>query len=284
MAVAIVTDSTSDIEPQLARALEIEVVPLFVLWGGRSYRDYIDLTREQFYAKLASAKTLPSTSQPPAELFAEAFRRALQRAHEVVCVVISSKLSGTINAARSAAAQLPKQRVRVVDSLSVAGGLQMQVSRALELARRDASAEEICNALAAERAFARVYAALPDLSHVLRTGRIGKARFIVGTLMKIVPVLSLADGEVVAAAQVRTFARAVRTVVELTVRAIADPARSRLMVMHTNAPGLAEETAQQLREALNGRVLKSLQIQEAGPVIATHGGPGAVGIFSAQDE
>jgi DegV family protein with EDD domain len=282
MAVAVVTDSTSDIEPRLASELGITVVPLFVIWGDRSYRDYIDLSRREFYAKLASEPELPKTSQPAAQMFEEAFAAAAAAGKDIVCVVISSKLSGTINAATAAAGRFPNTRIVVFDSESVAGGLGMQAKVANDLALAGASLEEIVAALEREKSAQRLYACLPDLSHVVRTGRIGKARAAIGTLMKIVPVISLKDGEVVAEAQVRTFARAQAAMIELALRNVTDVSAARFLVMHTNAPELAESVRARLEDGFGGVRPKTLEILEAGPVIAAHGGPGAVGVFSAQ--
>lgn len=283
MGIAIVTDSTSDIEPARAAQLGVDVVPLFVVWGERSYRDYVDLSRSDFYQKLASETVLPTTSQPTSQMFEDAFRPHVEAGDEVLCIVISSKLSGTINAARSAAQQFPGAKIEIVDSESVAGGLGMQVLHAQELAKQGASVSEIRAALEREKQTQRLYACIPDLSHVVRTGRIGKARAVIGTLMKIVPVISLRDGEVVAEAQVRTMSRAQQTMIDLSLKNITDVPNARFLVMHTNAPALAADILERLRARLGGATPKTLGVLEAGPVIATHGGPGAVGIFSAQD-
>lgn len=283
MPVAIVTDSTSDIEPRRAQEIGIDVVPLFVLWGERSYRDYVDLSRAEFYQKLASEPVLPTTSQPTPRMFEDAFRPHVEAGDEIVCLVISSKLSGTINAARTAAQQFPGGRITIVDSESVAGGLGMQVLHARDLATQGVGVDDILGAIEREKRTQRLYACIPDLSHVVRTGRIGKARAVIGTLMKIVPVISLRDGEVVAEAQVRTMTRAQETMIDLALKNISDVAKARFLVMHTNAPQLACDILERVRGRLQGHKPEMLDILEAGPVIATHGGPGAVGVFSAQD-
>ena len=283
MAVAIVTDSTSDIEPARAAALGVVVVPLMVLFGDRSFRDYVDLTRSQFYAKLASEAVLPTTSQPTAAMFEEAFRPIVARGDEILCIVVSSKLSGTINAARAAASVFPGATIEIVDSESAAGGLGMQILLAQELRQKGATLDEIAAALAKEEATQRLYACVPDLSHLQRNGRIGKAQALIGSLMKIVPVLRLKDGEVAAEAQVRTMTRARQAMLDLTLQNTPDVANARYLVMHTNALELAQSVLEELRVKLGGVERKLLDILEAGPVIAVHAGPGAVGIFSAQD-
>lgn len=284
MSIAIVTDSTSDLEPQRAEQLGVTVVPLFVVFGDRSYRDYVDLSRAQFYEMLQSEKTLPITSQPTAQMFEDAFRPLVDAGQEILCITISSHLSGTINAARAAAQRFPDAKMEIYDSESAAGGLGMMVMRAAELVREGANMQQILAALEKQRQSQRLYACLPDLSHLQRTGRIGKAQAVLGTLMKIVPVLALKDGQVAAEAQVRTFSRAQETMLDLALKAATDVAKARFLVMHTNAPGLAAAALEKLRARLGGVQPLMLDVLEAGPVIATHGGPGAVGIFVAQDD
>jgi DegV family protein with EDD domain len=280
---AIVTDSTSDIEPAKAREHGITVVPLFVVFGDRGYKDYIELSRAEFYRKLQTEPVLPITSQPTAAMYEEAFAPLVEAGDEVLCIAISSQLSGTINAARAGAQRFPVGRITIYDSQTVAGGLGMMVLRARELAAEGSSMPALVAELDEWRSRERMYACLPDLSHLQRTGRIGRAKAALGTLMKIVPVLSLKDGQVAAEAQVRTFARAQETMLDLVLAAAPNPAAARFLVMHTNASELAEKTAEKLCERLDGMTPRTLEIWEAGPVIATHGGPGAVGIFVMQD-
>jgi DegV family protein with EDD domain len=281
--VAIVTDSTSDIEPAKAHEYGITVVPLFVIFGDRGYRDYVELSRAEFYRKLQSEPVLPITSQPTAAMYEDAFAPLVEAGNDVLCIAISSHLSGTVNAARAGAQRFPNARIEIYDSQTVAGGLGMMVLRARELAAAGSSIAAIVAELDEWRTRERLYACLPDLSHLQRTGRIGKAKAALGTLMKIVPVLSLKNGQVAAEAQVRTFARAQETMLDLVLAATPEPAAARFLVMHTNAPELAEKTAAKLGERLGGTAPRMLEIWEAGPVIATHGGPGAVGIFVAPD-
>ncbi len=283
MSIAVVTDSTSDIEPQRGTTLGITIVPLFVVFGDKSYRDYLDLSRRKFYEMLGSEKALPTTSQPTPQMFEEAFRPLVEAGHEILCLTISSHLSGTINAARAAAQQFPDEKIVVYDSESAAGGLGIMAMRAQEMIAAGASWDGLLAALDREREVQRIYACISDLSHLQRTGRIGKAQQVLGTLMKIVPVIVLKAGQVSAEAQVRTFARAQSTMIDLALAAVTDVSKARFLVMHTNAPQLAENAIAQLRARLGDVQPRLLDILEAGPVIATHAGPGAVGICVAQD-
>lgn len=278
MAVAVVTDSTSDIEPQRAAALGIDVVPLYVIFGERSYRDYLDLSRDEFYRKLETEKQLPTTSQPSSQAFADAFRPHVEAGEPILCITIAAGLSGTINAARAAASEFPGARIDIVDSQTVAGGLGMLVRRVAELARSGMDADALLAACERMRASGRFFACLRDLAHIARTGRIGRAQAFIGTLMKIVPVLTLRDGVVTPEAQVRTFARAQETLLDLLLRDLPDPCGGRFLAMHTHASALAEGAAARLRERLGSDTVP-IDIWEAGPVIATHGGEGSVGVF-----
>jgi DegV family protein with EDD domain len=282
--IAIVTDSTSDILPERASALGITVVPLFVIFGEKSYRDQVDLSRPEFFEKLASEKVLPITSQPTAQMFESAFQPLVEAGHEILCITISSALSGTINAARAGAQCFPGSTIEIYDSQNAAGGLGMMVLRAHEAVAGGAPMSDVLRALNRERETQTLQACMPDLSHIQRTGRIGKAKAVLGTLMKIVPILGLKDGQVIPAAQVRTFSRAQETMIELALKGVTDVSKGRFMVMHTNAPQLAENAMAKLRAHFNGVEPRLLEVLEAGPAIAVHAGPGAVGIFTAQDE
>jgi len=282
LSVAIVTDSTSDIDPARAQRLGVDVVPLFVIFGERSFKDYIELTRVQFYEMLERESVLPITSQPTAAMFEEVFKEHVSAGRDIVCVVISQALSGTINAASSAAARFPDAHIEVVDSQTVAGGLGLQVEQAVRLSARGASADEIAETLRQDWEPQRLFAMAPDLSHLERMGRIGKAKAILGTLLRIVPVLRLHGGVVEVEAQVRTFKRAVEVMIEAALSLVKDYASTRLLIMHTNAQALAERVEADLQLQLREPV-RSLEILEAGPVIAAHAGRGAVGIFVLED-
>ena len=282
MPVAIVTDSTSDVDPVSARELGVDVVPLFVIFGERSFKDYLELTRAQFYEMLQSGRALPNTSQPTATMFEEVFAKHVSAGREIVCIVISQSLSGTINAASSAALKFPNAHIEIIDSQTVAGGLRMQVEQAVRLSNGGASAAQIVETLRRDWEPQRLFAIAPDLSHLERTGRIGKAKAVLGTLLRIVPVLRLVGGVVEVEAQVRTFNRAIEAMIEAALRPVKDYPSTRLLVMHTNAASLAERVQANLHERLEQPV-RSLETLEAGPVIAVHAGPGAVGVFYLDD-
>ncbi|HTJ27157.1 MAG TPA: DegV family protein [Candidatus Limnocylindria bacterium] len=276
--VAVVTDSTADLDPNDARERGIDVVPLFVNFGDTRYRDQLDLSRDAFYAKLAAESALPTTSQPTPAMFEDAFRPHVAAGRPIVCVTIMGSLSGTINAATTAARTFPDAEIHVVDSGTVAGGLALEAQHASDLARGGADAATIVAALERDFRALRGYATVPDLTHAVRTGRVSRAQAFLGSLVKIVPVLRVDSGAVAEHARVRTFARALDTMVEAAAREanLADGAR--VCVMHTHAAKDAAAVAERLRAAITTEPLL-FETLEAGPVIGTHAGAGAVGVF-----
>ncbi|MDQ6933498.1 MAG: DegV family protein [Candidatus Eremiobacteraeota bacterium] len=281
MAVAIVTDSTADIDSATASDLGVDVVPLFVSFGNKRYTDGEELTRAEFYRKLESEKHLPMTSAPSSKMFEDVFAKHVALGHEIVCVVLAATFSGTINAAQAAARRFPDAVIRLVDSLTVAGGLGLQVRRAAELARAGAEIKEIEQSLSHDRETQHAFATLPDLSHAVRSGRIGRPAAMLGTLMKVVPVLKIVGGIVEREALVRTFSRAQEVMIEATLRSLTDTSAARIMVMHANVHQVAVELVEMVKNRLSASP-KFLGISEAGPVLAVHAGAGAVGIFCAE--
>jgi len=278
VSVAIVTDSTSDLDAEIAARFGIDIVPLFVNFGERRYRDAIELSRRDFYAMLASEKALPTTSQPTSAMFEDAFRAHVAAGRPIVCLSIMASLSGTLNAAKAAAAQFPDAEIHLVDSETVAGGLALQAVHAATMAQSGAGADAILAALAHDRATQRGYASIPDLSHAVRSGRVSRAQAFIGSLVKIVPVLRIDSGAVQAEARVRTFARAQDTMIASASAVLGDGEGAYLAVVHANAPELGRSVLERLMAGLRGTPAFVAAL-EVGPVIAAHAGAGACGIF-----
>lgn len=277
-AVAVITDSTSDLDAATQFATGAGVVPLFVHFGDARYRDSVDLSRDDFYAKLNAETQLPTTSQPTPAMFEEAFRPFVEASRPIVCLTIMASLSGTINAATAAARAFAGADIRIVDSGTVSGGLYLQARHAADLARAGADADAIVAALARDRKLERGYATIPDLSHAVRTGRVSRAQAFIGSLVKIVPVLRIDGGRIEEEARVRTFARAQETMVAAAARDANAGAAARVCLIHTRAPELAQALGARLHDRIVAD-LQSFDVIEAGPVIGTHAGTGAVGIF-----
>lgn len=278
MSVRIVTDSTADLAEADARARGVDVVPLFVNFGDARFRDRVELSLDEFYRKLGSLTVLPTTAQPTPQSFEDAFRPHVERGDRVVCLTIMSSLSGTINAATTGARAFPEGAVTVWDSGTVAGGLALQVQHASDLADAGASVDEILAALEYDRREGRGFATIPDLSHAVRTGRVSRSQAFIGSLVKIVPVLRIDGGKVEQHARVRTFAKAQETMIEAAAAEANKGDGARVCMIHAHAQADAERIEARLRALITTR-LAMFETLEAGPVLGTHAGQGAVGIF-----
>ncbi|MBC5825349.1 MAG: DegV family protein [Candidatus Eremiobacteraeota bacterium] len=281
--IAVVTDSSADLGP-LAAQNKIVVVPLRVRFGLNEYDDGSDLSAADFYAKLKAERDVPSTAQPSPASFQETYRRLLaDGAPHILSLHLSAKLSGTFNAARMAAAEVAPERITTVDTGTVSSGLGLL---ALHARRRiaDGATFEAAQALVAELIHRLwLYATVPSLTYLARGGRIGRLRGLIGNALKIVPVLTLTDGEVKEYAKVRTFGRAVDAIVDAAKSRLARPGAGlsagcglRCAVIHAVAPELAESIARRLSDVVDGA---EMMICSVGPTVGTHAGPGAIGVF-----
>ncbi|MBX6341818.1 MAG: DegV family protein [Thermomicrobiaceae bacterium] len=268
--VHVVTDSTADIPEPLLAGRPITVVPLLVEVGGRTYRDGVDLSRDEFLAALRRGE-LPRTSQPPIGAFQEVYRDLIERGYDVAAAHIASRLSGTFNASRNAAAAVAPERIRVVDSQTLSIALGWLALEAADLAARGAGLEEVAAFMERRKADARIFAALETLEFLLRGGRIGRTAAFLGSALQIKPVVAVRSGAVEPLERVRTFRRATERVIALTQ---AEMPYDRLAVFHLGAPELASEIARRLEEAQPGIEILTGQI---GTVIGTYAGPGLIG-------
>jgi DegV family protein with EDD domain len=268
--VAIVTDSTADLAADLVEQRGITVVPLTVSLDGHDYLDGVDITSEDFYARLAASQSGATTSQPSPGRFADTYRRLLADHDEVISLHISARLSGTFEAATQGAALTAGERVRVVDSEMVSMPLALLVLAAGAMAAGGESAGAIADAIRPLQERMRVYFMVATLEYLRRGGRIGRAGALVGSVLQVKPVLTLTDGQVAPLERVRTQERALARVIEL---ASSVDAPLCAFVGHAAAPEAAERVAR----ALEGHS-ESLIVGPLGPVVGAHAGPGTVGV------
>lgn len=217
MTVHIVTDSTSDISKALADEHGITVIPLTVSFGQESYSDGVDLTAEEFYARLQLTKTLPTTSQPPPALFQYAYQHLASRG-DVVSIHLSHKFSGTVDAARAAAREVAPDRITVVDSGSVSMGLGMCAIAAARVARAGGTSAACAAAAESVAGRLRIAVAFETLEYLRRGGRIGRATAFLGGLLRLKPILTVKDGETFPVTRVRSRAKALDELFALCAR------------------------------------------------------------------
>ena len=271
--VAIITDSTSDLSPEVASAHDIVIVPLNVHFGDESFRDQVDITTDQFMIRMDAADKLPTTSQPSVGTFESAFRTAAETHDEIVCVVISSKLSGTYQSAQIAAMNVAETiRVELVDSLNVTYGLGLQVLRAAGLAAKGQDAATIASTLRSELNRYHVVVFVETLEHLRRGGRIGKAAQMVGSILKLKPLLRIDEGQVVPFERTRTRSKAIDALADFA-DSIGVP--DEIAVIYNTTPDDAKNLADKVAILTPER---DIVVAQLGPVIATHIGPDVLGM------
>lgn len=272
--VAIVTDSTSDLLPEDVEKNGITVVPLNVHFGDEVFKDQQDITTDEFMAKMSASTKLPTTSQPSVGSFEEVFRAVATTHDEIVCPVISSKLSGTYQSASMAAQNVADViHVEVVDTLNASYGLGFQALRAAELADEGKSAAEISATLLSEINRYHVVFFVETLEHLRRGGRIGKAAQLVGSLLQLRPLLRIEEGQVVPYERTRTRGKAIDA---LATFARTSGIPEELAVVYNTTPDDAKKLADRLAMLTPER---DVVIAQFGPVIATHLGPDVLGMM-----
>ncbi|SRR5712692_3030994 len=271
--IAIVTDSTADLPPDIAASRGVTVVPLTVTLEGKGYRDGVDITAADFYRRLESASGSATTSQPTPASFEAAYRRLLEDHDEVVSIHISEKLSGTYAAAvQGARMTRAGDRIRVVDSEMVSMPLGLIVLAATESARAGSGAREVAERVEDLRRQVGVFFVVATLEYLRRGGRIGSANALLGSVLQVKPVLTIRGGQVTPLERVRTQDRALGRLVEL----VREQDRGRglcAIVGHAASEGAAERIASEIEGDCD-----TLLVQPLGPVVGAHAGPGTVGV------
>ena len=274
MAVKIVSDSTCDIARETVERLDISLVPAYVLFGEEQFRQGIDINPTQFYARLQSSPQMPSTSQPTPPDFAARMEPLVAAGHQVVCITVPRQLSGTFNSATQAASQFEDGAVTVVDAGTASIGHMLQVIAAAEdAAAPDATAESVASAAQARAAGGYGFVMVDTLEYLQKGGRIGKAQAFMGSILKVKPILKVADGEVLPVDRPRNVRRGLQRLEEL-VREEAGTV-SKLAVAYTTDAGPAEEMRNRLSDLADPESTYTVQI---GSAIGVHVGPGAVAI------
>ncbi len=271
--VKIVTDSTVYLMPEALVRYDIRVVPLRVAFGTEVYTEGVDIANEEFYQKLRQSSVLPTTSQPSVSNFFQVYSELTQRGHPVLSIHISGKLSGTVNSALAARNALPEAQIEVVDCLSAGFGLLvLAAARAAEegqgLLEIKAKVKQIASRI-------NQFGVLDTLEYLRRGGRIGGAKALLGTLLKIKPILALSDGEARVVARMRTRAGAVKYMLRFMEERAGRSKPVHCAVVHTQLFDVARALEGEVQARFN---CSELYLIEFGPVFGTHLGPGLLGV------
>jgi fatty acid-binding protein DegV len=259
--VAFVIDSTAYVPKELTEGHPIHVVPLVVIWSGETLRDGYEIEPDQFYARLKTAKELPSTSQPSPAAMKEVYEKLLAEGYEILSVLISSKFSGTVASAKQALDQLPGAKIELIDSMTASMGVGWPVVMA---ALQNTG----------------VLLMVDTLEFLHRGGRIGGAQRFLGTALNLKPILEVVDGAFVGLERVRTQRKALARLVDLLEERIAGRSPVRLAVIHSAAPEVAAGLLERAAARLNPIETATAKVS---PTVGVHVGPGAVGLsFTAE--
>jgi DegV family protein with EDD domain len=273
MTVKVVTDSTCDIPAQLVQELGISVVPIYVVFGDKSYRDKLDISENEFYDKLIHGPVHPTTSIPTPKDFADVYNKLAQETDEIISIHITSRESGTYNAALLARELVTKKcRIEVVDSLSMSMALGLLVTEAGQAAKAGASLEKITELVRQAIPKVHLIFLLDTLKYVVRGGRLGKAYGIIGSALRVKPLLTLREGDLSLVGVARTKAKAMERLYEF---AKGFSKVKEIAVAYTTAHDEAKAFTERLKAAFPD---VPLYLTRVGSSLGTHAGPGGMGI------
>ena len=274
--VKIVTDSNSGITPEMAVSLGIVGNGAsYINFGDKSYKDTVELSSAQFYDMLRTLPELPKTSAPSVGDFEEIYSRL--KGEEVVSIHLSRALSGTIQAAETAAGMMDGDpRVTVIDTRSINVGQSLLILEALEMAKAGRTAAEIKTRIESLVPRMRLNLVLETLENLKRGGRISSTSAFIGSVLQMKPILTVKDGKVEPLERVRTHSKAIARLKEIALQDLAGQINPKVAFLHTNALTAATAFKKELSAQLG--LQYDAMLLEAGPAVATHAGPGAVGL------
>ena len=269
--IKVVTDSSSELPPEMAKKLGIEVVPLYVRFGEEIHRERVTISDEEFYQKLVAGPIYPATIQPGPNDFIETYEAVAKGTDGIVSIHISSKLSGTVNSALQAKSMANLDcPIEVVDSQTVSVALGLITIAAAEAARQGKDLQQVLNV--AKDAMDNTYSLciLDTLKYLQIGGRIGKAKALLGTMLNVKPLITVKDGEVVPVGQVRSRAKGLGQLFEFIQKAerIDD-----LAIGYSTTLDDALSLSQQVASIFNKDQIKVMRL---GTTLGVHLGPGAL--------
>ncbi|KAF5081138.1 Protein DegV [anaerobic digester metagenome] len=272
--VQIITDSTCDLPHKRLEEIGVICVPLTVHFGEETFIDGENLTAEEFYHHLRTNPEIPTTAQPTPHSFEEAFQTALDNGNDVVCILIGSKLSGTVQSANIAKAAIGSDKIWIIDTNQVCSSLGLLVEIAAKRAKEGAMPEELFEEISELSGRARIYAAIETLKYIRKGGRLSGAAAVVGTMLNLHPILTVENGLVLNSAKAKGKKRMITLMKDLAMKHGVDE-KYPIMFCH----GAAEENLAVLKDCF----AEDYNISDAlsgfiGPVVGTYSGPGTVAI------
>ncbi len=284
--IALVTDSSAYLPPELVRKSGVDVIPIYIHSGGETYRDGVDIDTTAFYERLTSIPALPTTSQPSAGDFVELYRHLSTEADAIISIHISSGISGTVNSALTARQLLANMadppEIYVIDSRTTAHGLALLVTAAARDIAEGTPAAQVAQRVETLASRVSTIFVVDTLEYLRKGGRIGGAAALAGSVLKVKPVLYLNEGRIDVLEKVRTARKAKQRLLEIVAeRAGEQPIHA--CIIHAQVPQEAERIRRHLADSFECR---ELFVVEFSPAIAVHVGPGTVGVafYTAEGE
>lgn len=274
----IVTDSTADLEEQVIKKYGLHIVPLTIQIDEQSFIDGVDLMPEKFLEMMAASKELPKSSQPATGIFKELYDSLGEDGSEIISIHMTGGMSGTVKSAQ-AAAEMSNANVTVIDSMYISHALTFQVLEAAELVAAGKTVEEIVDRLNTVRQQTSLFVVVDKLENLVKGGRIGKGRGLIGSLLKVKPIASLQDGVYTPVAQVRSHRQVVAHLFKVFTEETAGKLIRGVGISHANGLAMAEP----LKKLIEESGIKDIRLSFTTPVISTHTGEGAIGFMYYTD-
>jgi DegV family protein with EDD domain len=271
MKIQVITDSTSDMPEGLANELGIRVVPIYLRFGDKTYRDGVDITRDEFYSMLTYSPVHPATSQPNPEDFASVYKEYCDSADGIVSIHISSKISGTYNSAKMAKNTLKSHcPIEVIDSKFNSAGLGLVVSAAARAAKSGADLAEVVNEANKAVREVRMYGMFETMKYLARSGRVNKTIATASSILHVMPLLTFHDGEIVRAGLVRAISKGMDKIYNFVKN---NTPIKELTIVHSQVLDQANRLKTRLAEFIQE---EKIVIAELGAGLGVHGGPGVL--------
>ncbi|HEY4552450.1 MAG TPA: DegV family protein [Bacillaceae bacterium] len=273
--IKIVTDSTCDISKEEARDLQIHIIPLSITIDGETYLDRVDISPKAFLEKMKASVELPKSSQPAVGEFVELYNRLAEDGSDIISIHMTGRMSGTVEAARTAAA-MANANVTVIDSLFISKALAYQVRKAALMAKEEQETAQIVAEITDIKEKSRLFVVVDTLENLVKGGRIGKGKAMIGSLLNIKPIAMLEAGEYSPVAKVRSHSQGVKYLAKQFIEDIKGKTLKSVSIVH--ADGL--DFALKLKNEIQGAAHPvSVEVDDTTPVISTHTGPGAIGFM-----
>lgn len=273
--VKIVTDSTGDLSQDIIDQYEINVVPLTIVIDGESYLDRVDIEPAEFINKMKQTDELPKSSQPSAGKFAEVYKELSADGSSIISIHMTGGMSGTVRSAETAA-DMTEADVTVIDSMFISRALSFQVIEAAKMAKQGAAKEEILERIEHIRKNSHLYVTVDTLDNLVKGGRIGRGKAMIGSLLNIKPIASLADGVYTPVTKVRSHSQIVKFLTKQFAEDVKNKTVKAVGIAHADSMALATNLKNALLE-MNADF--PIDICYTTPVISTHTGPGAIGFM-----